>query len=277
MNKTQCEVRVLVKGRVVTEFEHEGEVYIEGREGSEFEIEVRNKTHQRVLAVISVDGLSVIDGKSAGIDSPGYTVNAFQTIRIPGWKLATGDQAAKFTFGSRSSSYVSQASGSATNCGVIGVMLWSEKEKPQVFIKSPVTRGVLPGDYWLGAMTNCGPTYGNVATSLGGSILGAASAATYSAKMPEVTLSASVTAASTEAPAPLNNLGTEFGQATSFKTSETTFERDSVTSTVVMYYDDARGLKARGIVLDRPVVTRSNVTPNPFPGIGCAPPKGWKG
>ena len=275
MNKSQCEVRVLVKNRVVTEFNHEGEIYIEGREGSEFEIEVRNKTGNRVLAVISVDGVSVIDGNPAGTDSPGYTINAYQTIRIPGWKLASGDQAAKFTFGSRSSSYANHATGSAANCGVIGVMLWSEKQQ-QVFIKSPVTRSVLPGDYWLGAVTNCGPAYGNVASQLGSPLSGitaSASAATYSAKMPEVSLNA----AATSTTASVNNLGTEFGQATSFKTSETTFSRDVIVDTAVIYYDDARGLKARGIVLDRPVVTRSNATPNPFPGVGCTPPKGWGG
>ena len=275
MNGKQCEVRVLVKNRIVTEFPHEGEVFIEGREGSEFEIEVRNKTGNRVLAVISVDGLSVIDGKPAGLDSPGYTINAYQSIRIPGWKLASGEQAAKFTFGSRSSSYVSQATGETTNSGVIGVMLF-EEQKQQVFIKHAATRSVLPGDYWLGAIANCGPTYGNVASQLGTSFSGAsASTASYSAKMPEVSLSASTT--NTTVAASVNNLGTEFGQATSFKTSETTFARGLVADTAVLFYDDARGLKARGIVLERSVQTRTSTTPNPFPGMGCTPPKGWQG
>jgi len=248
MKSNSCEVRVLIKGRPATEFFHEGQHFMEGRGGSEFEIEVRNVTHKRLMAVVSVDGLSVISGQVAGLESPGYILNPFQTILIPGWKL-DDNRAAKFEFGSRASSYVQSVQGEATNCGVIGVMVWGEKAPVQKVYTS-ASRSAIPK---------------GVSGSLGGGMFASASAASMDMGSQESTLSASV-----------NNLGTGFGSATTFNTSSVTFEKDAVVDTLVMYYDDARGLKARGIVIERPV-QRYTTTPNPFPGIGCTPPPGWKG
>ncbi len=93
----QYEVRVLIKGRPITEYTHNGQVFIEGRDGSNFEIEFKNLTPNRVEAVLSVDGLSIIDGKDAGPLSSGYVVGPHETIRIPGWKL-TDEQVAAFQF-----------------------------------------------------------------------------------------------------------------------------------------------------------------------------------
>ncbi len=311
MISNQCDLQILVKGRPVTEFNHEQQTFIEGREGSEFEILVRNKTANRVMAVISVDGLSITDGELAGPESAGYTINAYQTITIPGWKLA-GNQAAKFTFGTRSSSYVNSSTGEATNCGVIGLMLWSEKKPEVKYFNNTYLGGVRPSpspspwDYikgvndvkgsgyqdYLGIMKNCRDTpYGDMLRGMSGAsgqimssgvsgslgdTMATASAATASAAMDSgVTYSAS--SASTTTTVAINNLGTEFGQATEFNTTSTTFNRDTAIVTLAMFYDDARGLKARGIVLAPPVQTRALSTPNPFPAMGCTPPKGWKG
>jgi hypothetical protein len=304
MISNQCDLQILVKGRPVTEFNHELQTFIEGREGSEFEILVRNKTANRVMAVISVDGLSITDGELAGPESSGYTINAYQSITIPGWKLA-GNQAAKFTFGSRSSSYVNSSTGEATNCGVIGLMLWSEKKPEVKYLNNTYFGGVRPApspwDYikgvndvkgsgyqdYMGIMKNgrdapysgilrgmsgaSGQTMSSGVSSSMSDTIATASAAMDSG----VTYGAS--SASTTTKVAMNNLGTEFGQATEFNTTSTTFNKDTVIVTLVMFYDDARGLKARGIVLAPPVQTRALSTPNPFPAMGCTPPKGWKG
>lgn len=299
MDSNQCEIRILVKGRPVTEFKHEGQSFIEGRDGSEFEIQVRNKTGQRVMAVISVDGLSITDGELAGPESSGYTINAYQTITIPGWKLA-GNQAAKFVFGSRSSSYANASTGTAANCGVIGLMLWSEKKPEVQYINNNYLKGVrqTPWDYikgvngnepHLGAQSNCHDTpYGGMmrgilnstgplmSSGVSGSMGDAMASAEVASKNSDVTYSASGASTTTTTLA-MNNLGTEFGQATEFNTTSTTFTRDTVLTTLALFYDDARGLKARGIVLAPPVQTRATSTPNPFPATGCTPPKGWKG
>jgi hypothetical protein len=289
MFTNNCELRVLVKGRPITEYFHEAQNFIEGREGTEFEIQVRNKTGNRIMAVVSVDGLSVTEGTAAGPDSSGYVINAYQTITIPGWKL-TGDQAAKFTFGSKSSSYVAQASGDASNAGVIGLMLWSEK-KPEVrYVKDAVYGGArTPWDYIKGGdRTVCGSGLGDyfgatrgMAGSLPNSIMSNSTVSSTMASASAASMDSDVTygasAASMSTTVAINNLGTEFGAATTFNTTSTTFNKDVVLDTLAMFYDDARGLKSRGIVLAQPVQTRATPTPNPFPAMGCTPPKGWKG
>lgn len=295
MRTGTCEVRVLVKGRPITEFKHESQIFVEGRAGSEFEIELKNNTPKRVMAVISVDGLSVINGDTAGPDSPGYVLNAFQTITIPGWKL-TDSEAAKFTFGGRKDSYAQLGKGNATNCGVIGVMLWSEKVAQVTYSKS--LQGVLRGslsDSWAGGIQGQlmnGPmvsgssgsdgwtanaygswsdtfgTYSMTSNSLGDTVV---SAATATASAKSATLSTTSTL-----PASVNNLGTEFGKATQFATMASTFEKDAIIDMLALYYDDARGLRARGIVLERPSRQQYSTTPEPFPGMNCKPPKGWR-
>ena len=257
MKRVSCEMRVLIKGRPVTEFVHEGETFMEGRGGSEFEIEIRNTTGNRVMAVVSVDGLSVISGAAAGLESPGYIIQPYQTVVIPGWKLDQ-NKAAKFEFGSRGSSYVQATEGSAANCGVLGLMVWSEKPPPP-----PIARRLGGSMYpnahkspWNDIM------YGATSLNAGGDAGGGEA------------ISKGATASA--ATASVNNLGTGFGGSTTFNTSTTTFEQEAVIETMVMYYDDARGLKARGIVIERPT-QRYTTTPNPFPAMNCTPPKGWKG
>lgn len=297
MQTNNIELRVLVKGRPVTEYFHEAQYFIEGREGTDFELQVRNKSGNRVMAILSVDGLSITDGKPAGSESPGYVINAYQTITIPGWKLS-GDQAAKFTFGSRSSSYVAQSEGDTSNSGVIGLMVWSEKKaQPVNSIWSSRLGGLgsptpSPWDYrgtgdYLGSgiysnsvLRSAVSKGGDNMTGTFGTLAGAVSNCGPAASASSATMDSNVSYGETQAMSTtvsMNNLGTEFGQATTFSTTSVNFDQDVVIDTLAMFYDDARGLKARGIVLTNSTQNRATNTPNPFPAMGCTPPKGWKG
>jgi hypothetical protein len=159
MNKSNVDLLIMIKGEKPA-FEYQSpldfKTYIEGRDGSEFEIEVRNNNNFRIEAVISVDGLSVLDGKPAGDDddTQGYLVGANSKIRIPGWKL-NGTKAAAFVFsGRKGGSYVEQSTGQATNKGVIGMMVFEEKVKSYYHSPNNVAfRGLSPlniGAYYSG-------------------------------------------------------------------------------------------------------------------------------
>ena len=87
------------------EYYHNNSSWIEGREGNSYTIDIRNNTYNRVLFVISVDGLDIIEGKPAGLNSQGYIVNANSVCSIPGWKL-TNTAAAEFFFSRSRDSYV---------------------------------------------------------------------------------------------------------------------------------------------------------------------------
>jgi hypothetical protein len=71
-------------------------------------------------------------------------------------------------------------------------------------------------------------------------------------------------------------LGTGFGAATSFHTRTVAFQRGAMAAMLTLYYDDRRGLKARGVPLEPP--RRAISQPQAFPGlsIGCTPPAGWR-
>jgi hypothetical protein len=54
------------------------------------------------------------------------------------------------------------------------------------------------------------------------------------------------------------------------------FERGDLAAQIVVYYDNAQGLKARGIQVGRPSRLKYAVEPQAFPGMGCTPPKDWR-
>jgi hypothetical protein len=118
-------VEVRVHGRKVRELQHEGETWIEGRKGSDFTIRIRNTSYNRILAVPSIDGLSVMDGEEASFDSSGYVISGQSHLDIPGWRL-NNDEVAKFRFGKSAKSYAAKK-GKALNVGVIGVAVFEEK------------------------------------------------------------------------------------------------------------------------------------------------------
>ena len=294
------EMRILVKGRPVTEYSHNGQIFIEGRDGSTFELEFKNKTGLRVEAVFSVDGLSIIDGKEAGPQSQGYLVNGYETIRIPGWKI-TDSEAASFVFAGKKTSYATQMTGSSRNNGVIGVMVFAEKPKP---IMNSIPYGILRSngypvaDMPFGSVSTTLATSGAIGqytASLNSTECMSASpydtARSYakgavSMNMVQLTASgaapigsASQTAKnqSAEVEIKAQNLGTGFGSAADFKTTLVDFDRGDLSAMIVLYYDDARGLKSRGIQILKASKAKLAETPQAFPGMNCQPPPGWKG
>ena len=271
------ELNVLVKGRPVTEYAHNGQNFIEGQDGSNFELEFKNKTSVRVEVIFSVDGLSVIDGKEAGPSSSGYVVNGYETIRIPGWKL-TDAEAASFIFSGKKTSYSTQMTGSSRNNGVIGVMVFSEKVKP---LPNQIMRNAMPlvlkpngeGITWssttFGIQSLNNASYQAQSSDASGMYHATSSVTTSNTRR--------ITKSAMDPVPEMQTLGTGFGKSTDFVTTAISFERGDLSAMIVMYYDDARGLRARGIELIKPAKARLSDQPQAFPGMNCQPPPGWKG
>lgn len=100
-------------------------VYVLGESGQRYTILIENSTAARFEAVVSVDGLDVINGHPAGMGSRGYILQAYGRIEIEGFRQST-DTVASFRFGSVGDSYAAQT-GDARNVGVIGVALFAER------------------------------------------------------------------------------------------------------------------------------------------------------
>lgn len=107
---------------------HLGErVLVMGSAGQRYALKVENHTGQRFELVASIDGLDVVDGRSADLEKRGYVVSPHSTLHIDGFRRSMSEVAA-FRFGSVKDSYAAQTSEyGAKNVGVIGVALFAER------------------------------------------------------------------------------------------------------------------------------------------------------
>ena len=97
----RVDLDVLVDGQPVKLISHDGRLYLPvPRMGAEYTIGVNNHGPRRIEAVVSVDGLSVINGRPASEKSIGYLVNANSHIVIKGWRRDK-ETVAAFTFEKR--------------------------------------------------------------------------------------------------------------------------------------------------------------------------------
>ena len=104
-----------------------GRNYVVGQEGSRYEIAVQNNSWRRIEAVVSVDGLDVIDGRPASTGKRGYVIPPGETMNIEGWRTNQYSVAA-FRFGAVADSYATRSGSGTRNVGVIGVVVFEEKQ-----------------------------------------------------------------------------------------------------------------------------------------------------
>ena len=218
-------------GRDLPVYWHEGRAYVVGRPGNEYQVSVRNRRGEDVLAVVSVDGANVVSGETANTRQGGYIVAAWQQMDIKGWRKSLGETAA-FYFTSLGDSYAART-GRPDNVGVIGVALFRRKPEPPPVAIAPVEADQPYRD------------------SRREKAEGRASAQDAFRSAPP---------AAAAAP-----LGTGHGRREESQARYVNFERASEypAETITLYYDSYRNLVARGI-LTSPLAPRH---PNAFPGF----------
>lgn len=287
------ELQLLVNGKPVPTYGHDGRTFVEGREGTNFSLRVKNNTARRIEAAVSVDGRSVVDGEAAKPDSRGYIIPAYGSYEIPGWRIDT-DRCAKFVFKKGGESYAVKSGSASTDVGVIGLMAWEEKIAPQpVIIREKVIEKYEPWPWyqpypwhWYTTYTCGGNSRGSTLRGASiGSTLGTTTAhnagatslgGTYSAcnSAPVSDMDAiPCTYNSAAGAAPSFDLGAGWGDATQSKVTMTTFERgDSIVQTE-LYYSTAEALEKVGIKLVKEVaVPTGGQYPSAFKF--CKPPTG---
>jgi hypothetical protein len=99
--------------------------YVIGETGRRYSIVVRNDTGNRLEAVISVDGLDVLDGKPAAVTKSGYVIAPYSTLQVDGFRQSLATVAA-FRFGAVQDSYTNRKYGDTRNVGVIGLAIFHE-------------------------------------------------------------------------------------------------------------------------------------------------------
>lgn len=132
------------EGRPLQVYQHEGQFFVVGRPGNEYQVRVRNRLGADALAVMSVDGVNVVSGETANWNQTGYVLGAGQAFDVKGWRKST-ERTAAFFFTQLDSSYAART-GRPDHVGVIGVAVFRKRAEPEVRIEQPRPRREAPRD-----------------------------------------------------------------------------------------------------------------------------------
>jgi hypothetical protein len=272
MEQSLLALTVQVNGHPLREYLHQGQFWIEGRKGSEFSLQLRNKSYmQRILVVASIDGLSIMDGKQAHFASSGYVLEPRQTALIPGWRL-NDLEAARFRFHKAAKSYAAKE-GRPANIGVIGCAVFEEFKEPAYIMGLPDCNLHANVSYRTSPIANSPVSKECVFSSSTDFLHGAQASSGTTCDWYSISESAAAQ------PEVAPSLGTEFGQKIQNPVANTAFNKTSNTPKEMheIRYADREELRRRGIDITRkPIPAVQN--PSAFPGEqGCKPPAGWTG
>ena len=114
-----------VTGQPLRIWRHDGRLFVAGRPGARYSLRVANHTDGRVLVVMSVDGVNILSGETAGYDQRGYVFDAHESYDVSGWRKSDSVVAA-FTFAALPQSYAART-GRPADVGVIGMAVFNER------------------------------------------------------------------------------------------------------------------------------------------------------
>jgi len=132
------EVRILVDGRPLEEYNARGKSYVEALAGAEYEVRISNPFPYRVAVALSVDGLNSIDARhTTAWNASKWVIEPYGTINISGWQMSS-ERARQFYFTSERDSYGAKL-GQTSNLGVVSAVFFRERRAYPVPI-SPAPR-----------------------------------------------------------------------------------------------------------------------------------------
>ena len=198
------------EGRTLKVHWHDGRAWVVGKPGNEYQIMVRNRRGEDLLAVMSVDGVNVVSGETAHPQQSGYVLSPWRGLDVKGWRKSL-ERTAAFYFTPLPDSYAART-GRPDNVGVIGVALFQRKRLTPPAAIAPIARSA--------------PSTADAA----------ASGAHAEAQAPTAEREA--------------KLGTGHGRSEASQARTVEFERASSTAaeTIAIHYDSYRNLVARGVI-----------------------------
>jgi len=225
-------------GRWLEQYDHRRDTWIAGVPGHRYAVRLTNTGNERVLVVLSVDGVNAVTGQTAHPSQAGYVLAPWQSTEITGWRKSHHD-VAQFVFTSLPDSYAART-GRPDNVGTIGIAAFRERggwTSPSL-PSPPIARDAAPAK------------------------------SRSSAPVAE--------ASDALSPAP-QRIGTGHGEREWSPAGQASFHRASRPAQVTqLRYDSPRALAARGIVPDERPWSRHG-GPQAFPGGFVAdPPRGWR-
>jgi len=111
-------------GEWLPEYRHRGDTWIAGAPGHRYAVRLTNTSGERVLVVLSVDGVNAVTGEDAHPSQAGYVLAPWQSTEVAGWRKSL-DDIAQFVFTDLPDSYAART-GRPDNVGVIGIAVFRE-------------------------------------------------------------------------------------------------------------------------------------------------------
>jgi len=245
-------------GQVLHVWRDRGRPVVAGRPGARYAVQLTNRTGERVLAVVAIDGVNILTGETAASGQDGYVLGPYERASLTGWRKSHSEVAA-FEFTALENSYAART-GRPDDVGVIGVAVFRERV-PAWRDEPPRMIGMAPPapDAAGGARDQAAP-----APRAEPSNAPPATAAAPSARADSSLESGRLAKAM---PQPVDRLGTGHGAREYSYVSDTTFERLNATpdDLVRIRYDSYANLVAAGIAPRRTAQARPPV-PRAFPG-----------
>ncbi|MBM4181763.1 MAG: hypothetical protein FJ209_09470 [Betaproteobacteria bacterium] len=226
-------------GQTLETYRHRGQHWVAGHPAERYAVRLVNRTGERVLVVLSVDGVNAVSGETAAPNQSGYVLDPWGRAEIAGWRKSLSD-IAQFYFTALPDSYAARTE-RPDHVGVIGAAVFREKSRPRPV--TPDLAQAVPG-------------------------------ARGESRAAEAAADASATAApGAKAMRQAERLGTGHGEREYAPTRYTGFERASSAPAEILSlrYDSRDNLAARGI-LPRPQPAWPE--PRPFPGGFVPDPRG---
>jgi hypothetical protein len=229
-------------GQRIPVYRHQGRLFVPGTPGERYSVYVANRTAQRVLAVVSVDGINAVTGETAGPEQSGYVLDGWQSFEISGWRKSMNEVAA-FYFTRLPDSYAARTD-RPDHVGVIGVAVFREWRPPRpaaVPAPRPLARSAEGAAAPEAESRAAGAAHGEADAS---------AAPAEPARGPIVERQ--------------EKIGTGHGERERSEVVHTSFRRATShpSEILTIYYDTYASLVARGVIPSPTPI----VEPNPFPG-----------
>ncbi|MBS0589848.1 MAG: hypothetical protein JSR65_04340 [Proteobacteria bacterium] len=254
-------------GTVLPTYARDGKFFVAGTPGHRYSVRIANRIGERVLAVLSVDGVNAVTGQTASPDQSGYVLDAYQSTDVAGWRKST-DEIAQFNFTALSSSYAAKT-GRPDNVGVIGVAVFREKPLDLPWREGKIASAPLADRYSPPPSPPAQPASPKPAPASVPPGAAEAETASRSAAPAGAPARAESSADSSAARLrkPEESLGTGHGARETSHVSWTQFARASSqpNEVVSLWYDSYNNLVARGVI-PQPPPPRRFVEPQAFPG-----------
>ena len=244
-------------GRIATVHAFDGQYWLAGTPGHRYSVRLQNRSGERVLAVLSVDGVNAISGQTASAQQTGYVLAPWQRTEVRGWRKSLHD-IAQFEFTALPDSYAART-GRPENVGVIGVAVFRERAPRWRHYEDEISGGRAPSGE--------AKRYGERDA--------AAESAPRSAQAPAAAPAPSL--GQIGGPPADAKLGTGHGAREWSQARQVAFQRDSHHPVEVhaLRYDSERNLVALGVIPPpwrHPRHPRPQ--PDPFP-VGFVPDPRW--